>query len=124
MNKQKENIMKKTNAHSKQTMVVLITAFIMMMAVFTACNAENPQPAKTQSTEVAAPVTTETPAIDGAALLETRCSGCHSADRARKAKKTREGWDKTVSSMIRKGAALTDAEKTVLVDYLSENYGQ
>lgn len=115
---------KTTKKLSKKTMVVLMSACIIMMAMFTACNAENPQPAKTQSTEVAVPVTTETPAIDGAALLETRCSGCHSADRARKAKKTREGWDKTVSSMIRKGAALTDAEKAVLVDYLANNYRQ
>ena len=32
-------------------------------------------------------------------------------------------WEKTVTRMVGNGAQLTDAEKSVLVEYLAENYG-
>jgi cytochrome c5 len=83
--------------------------------------AVSPQPTQASSSATALPA--ETPALDGATLLETRCSVCHSADRPRQAKKTREQWDQTVARMIGKGAQLTEAEKTVLLDYLAKTHG-
>jgi hypothetical protein len=80
-----------------------------------------PQPTETPSPATALPA--EAPALDGATLLDTRCSVCHSADRPRQAKKTREQWDQTVTRMVGKGAQLTEAEKTVLLDYLAKTYG-
>lgn len=65
---------------------------------------------------------TEMPALDGAALLDTRCSVCHSTDRVKRARKTAEQWEQTVTRMIGKGAQLTEAEKKVLVDYLANTY--
>ncbi|WP_020677900.1 hypothetical protein [Geopsychrobacter electrodiphilus] len=59
---------------------------------------------------------------DGASLLDSRCSVCHSADRAKEAKKTEAEWDATVSRMMSNGAQLTPAEKKTLVDYLSKTY--
>ena len=59
---------------------------------------------------------------DGATLLETRCSICHSPARAKSKQKTPKQWEATVSRMMTKGAKLTPEEKTILVDYLSKTY--
>jgi mono/diheme cytochrome c family protein len=60
---------------------------------------------------------------DGASLLAVRCSVCHSADRPRHARKSRQQWEETVNRMISKGAELLAAEKGILIDYLAKNYG-
>ena len=64
-----------------------------------------------------------TPAA-GEALLETRCTTCHNLERVRKKKKTRDGWEEVVDEMVEKGAALDDAEKVAVVDYLAETFGK
>ena len=58
----------------------------------------------------------------GAVLLEERCSGCHPTSLTGSKQKTPKQWQATVSRMINRGARLTDEEKKVLVDYLSERY--
>jgi mono/diheme cytochrome c family protein len=103
---------------SNWTMVLSIAGWLVMIAVLAGCKSDSVQP--TQVPEGAPP---EMPAIDGAQLLETRCSVCHSVDRAKQAKKTHDEWDQTVTRMIGKGAQLTEEEKTVLVDYLAKTYG-
>ena len=92
----------------------------VMMAVLMSCDSGPPQP--TQAPSSATAPQAETPALNGATLLETRCSACHNADRPRQVKKTREQWEQTVTRMIGKGAQLTEVEKTVLVEYLAKTY--
>lgn len=65
----------------------------------------------------------EPTAMGSAALLEARCSTCHSISKATQARKTLEEWDQTVTRMIGKGAQLTDAEKAALIEYLARTYG-
>ncbi len=60
---------------------------------------------------------------DGAALLQERCSVCHSLDRVRGARKGREAWEQTVDRMIRRGAQLNEEERAVLIAYLAREYG-
>jgi len=103
-----------TPGRSNRTIVVLLAAWLAMMVLLVACNSGSSQP--TQAPPSA------TPAPAGATLLETRCSVCHSADKPKKAKKTREQWENTVTTMIDNGAQLTDDEKKVLVDYLAKTY--
>jgi len=62
-------------------------------------------------------------AVDGETLLEERCTECHDLERTTSQQKTRAEWEETVSRMIDRGAELNEEEKTVLVDYLAENYG-
>jgi len=64
------------------------------------------------------------PFIDGAALLEDRCSVCHSANKAKQAPRSKSDWEKNVNRMIDKGAQLNEAEKQALVEYLSQTYGK
>lgn len=111
---------------SNRTAVILIVAGLVIMVVLAACNSGTPAPTQASaSTQVPASiqVPASMPALNGATLLETRCLTCHSADRAKQAQKTREQWGQTVSRMIDKGAQLTEAEKAVLVDYLTKTYG-
>jgi cytochrome c5 len=61
-------------------------------------------------------------AVDGAKLLEERCSVCHKSDRPKAAKKSMAEWDSTVTRMMGKGAKLSEAEKKALVDHLAKTY--
>ena len=68
-------------------------------------------------------VAAEKPAkIDGADLLEKRCSVCHPSARPKGAKKNLEQWDATVTRMMGKGAKLSADEKKALIDHLAKNY--
>ncbi len=59
---------------------------------------------------------------DGQALLQDRCTGCHSLSRVERARKTAEEWESAVSRMIGYGAVLNTEELEVLVQYLAETY--
>ena len=58
----------------------------------------------------------------GAALLEERCSVCHPSARPKSKQKTPEQWEATVKRMMGKGAKLTEEERKVLVEHLSNTY--
>ena len=59
------------------------------------------------------------PVADGAALLEERCTVCHSTSRILGASKDRAGWVSTIERMVGRGAKLTTEEQAVLADYLA-----
>lgn len=54
-------------------------------------------------------------------ILNSKCGRCHPTG-VKKNHTTREEWDKTVTRMMGKGAALNDAEKTTLLDFLVKYY--
>jgi mono/diheme cytochrome c family protein len=60
--------------------------------------------------------------LSGQALMQERCSVCHSLDRVTSAQKTADQWKTTVDRMINHGAQLTSSEKTTLIDYLAQTY--
>lgn len=62
------------------------------------------------------------PAIDGAKLLDERCSVCHASSRPKAAKKSMAEWEMTVTRMIGKGAKLSEPEKNALVEHLAKTY--
>jgi cytochrome c5 len=109
----------------KLAMVLLLTV------ILSACSTTSPatQPAEKPqqpavATAVQPTIPPAAPVIDGAALLEDRCSVCHSANKAKQAPRAKSDWEKTVSRMIVKGAQLNDAEKQALIDYLAQTYGK
>ena len=104
----------------KQTVLVLrVVALLalvgLVIGLLTACGGSE-APA---TTAPALPAT-----VDGAALLETRCSTCHSVSKATGETHTQAEWDQIVSQMIQKGAKLDDVEKAALVEYLTATYGK
>jgi cytochrome c5 len=60
--------------------------------------------------------------VEGARLLEERCSVCHKTEIPKSARKSRSEWNKTVDRMIARGAKLSPEEKKILVRYLSRIY--
>jgi peptide/nickel transport system substrate-binding protein len=78
-----------------------------------------PTPAAAQPTE-AAP--TAPAALEGATLLQERCTKCHDLKRVEAAKKTADQWQSTVERMVSKGAQLNAEEQKVLIEYLAATY--
>jgi len=59
----------------------------------------------------------------GKKIFEEKCLLCHEADLTQQQRLSRQGWTREVEKMIRWGAAVSDAEKEPLIDYLSGNFG-
>jgi hypothetical protein len=62
------------------------------------------------------------PTGDGKALMEDRCSVCHSLDRIQSAHKTAEAWAASVTRMIGHGAVLSADEQLLINQFLADTY--
>ena len=58
----------------------------------------------------------------GAATYKRACLVCHDADIIEQQKLSKTGWTRSVEKMMRWGAAIPDAEKEPLVDYLVSRF--
>jgi len=63
------------------------------------------------------------PAGEGKQILLEKCGVCHEAERPTRMYRDQEGWAELIDSMVRRGAVLSDEEKTKLRDYLFEHWG-
>jgi cytochrome c2 len=70
----------------------------------------------------AAPTTSPGGASDGKALMQERCTVCHSTDRITTTHKTADQWTSTVTRMISHGAQLNTQEQQTLITYLAATY--
>jgi mono/diheme cytochrome c family protein len=59
----------------------------------------------------------------GRQLVLDACTACHTLDRVRSQRLTREEWRQTIAGMLSEGVPLTDDELTLVVDYLARNFG-
>jgi len=59
----------------------------------------------------------------GLEIFKRQCTVCHEADLTEQQRLTRAGWVREVEKMIRWGAAVSEAEKEPLVDYLAKHFG-
>jgi len=58
----------------------------------------------------------------GLALIDERCTDCHTTDSIHKNKtagKDRTWWERTIKRMTARGAKLDDAERETMIDYLT-----
>jgi mono/diheme cytochrome c family protein len=69
------------------------------------------------------PVASHGTTESGEATYQRVCLACHEADIIQQQKLTPTGWTRSVEKMMRWGAAVRDAEKQPLVDYLAARYG-
>lgn len=69
------------------------------------------------------PVASHAATESGAATYKRVCLACHAADIIQQQKLTPTGWTRSVEKMMRWGAAVSDAEKQPLVEYLAARYG-
>ena len=66
----------------------------------------------------------ESPQKDrGRELIEDVCTYCHNLDRLQGKQLSREEWRSLVKGMISEGAPVTDKEFSMILDYLTRNYG-
>lgn len=96
----------------------LVSMLLVLLAVFiltTACSSG-------ASSTTAAPASTT--ALDGATLVQQRCSVCHPVTFIEKSRHTAADWKTIVDQMIGRGARLTPDEETLVVNFLAANYGQ
>jgi hypothetical protein len=64
-----------------------------------------------------------TPAsLDGNALVDERCTVCHTRERIDSQDKDEAGWTATVDRMIGYGAQLDSSERQAVIDYLVETH--
>jgi competence protein ComEA len=67
----------------------------------------------------------ESPRKDrGHELVEEVCTYCHNLDRLRGKELTREEWRGLTKGMVSEGAPVTDEEFSMILDYLTKNYGK
>ena len=69
------------------------------------------------------PVASHPSTEGGAATYQRVCLSCHEADIVEQQRLTPTGWMRSVEKMMRWGAAVSDAEKQPLVDYLAARFG-
>ena len=69
------------------------------------------------------PVASHAGSDAGAATYKKACLVCHEGDIIEQQKLTPTGWTRSVEKMMRWGAAVSDAEKQPLVEYLAARYG-
>jgi mono/diheme cytochrome c family protein len=55
-------------------------------------------------------------------VLQNSCSGCHGLDLIDAKRADKAGWTDIVQRMVGMGAQLTDAQSTMLIDYLAKTY--
>jgi len=65
----------------------------------------------------------ELPPGNGKAETETACYACHASDLLVQQRLTEKQWTATVEKMIRWGAAVPEKEKSVVIAYLTKNFG-
>jgi len=94
----------------KARSIILILIAITLLLVTTQCSSKSstgPTPTK---------------GLDGSALVQERCTVCHSIERIQQAHKTADEWKTTVERMIGHGATLNADEKAAVIDYLAATY--
>lgn len=88
----------------------LIIAAVLVLVAGAACKKELPEPAPTPG---------EATGLDGAAILQEKCTTCHDLQRVEAQELDAVGWEQLIDTMRSKGAQLTDDEATALAEYLS-----
>ena len=69
------------------------------------------------------PVAAHPATESGSVTFKRVCQSCHDADMVEQQRLTPTGWTRSVEKMMRWGAAVSDAEKQLLIDYLAARYG-
>lgn len=69
-------------------------------------------------------IRTEATAVDAKAIFEKKCDSCHSMEDAKSKRYTKNEWQDVLKRMEDNGCNLTKEEFSIIVDYLTLNYGK
>ena len=99
----------------KKSLLMGVLLLTILVVLISACSSAATPASTTEST------TNNTTAADDTAvkaLIEERCSGCHNTAIIYNANFNESRWSSVIDQMIQKGAVLSDAEKTQIIDWL------
>src|SRR5512135_3640351 len=97
----------------RMSLIINMVLVIVMAGTFlSSCSSSSSAKSNTSSS------TSASSASAGQALMQERCSLCHSLSRVTSAHKTADEWKATVDRMILRGAPLSAQEEQTLVEYL------
>jgi mono/diheme cytochrome c family protein len=115
---------------TRYSAMALAALLLLMVLGVAACSSEPEEPTAPAEQEQTVPEPaeeseppsegSESGAADGEALVEQKCTLCHTLDRVDQASKSADEWSATVDRMVGHGLVVTDDEKTVIVDYLAQ----
>ena len=111
----------------RNRLVIVFLSLLTMIIFITACSAGTSSTAPTSAsvtTTLVGSMPASTTALDGATLIQERCTRCHPSTFIEKSRHTAADWKLIVDTMINRGAQLTSDEETLVVNYLAANYGQ
>lgn len=89
---------------------LLLLVLALVLVTGAACKKEIPAPEPTPG---------EATGLDGAVILQEKCTKCHDLQRVEAQRLDDVGWEQVIDRMREKGADLTDDEATALAEYLS-----
>jgi mono/diheme cytochrome c family protein len=96
-------------------LVSIVLIVILVGTLLSACGSGSSSPTVSSSAAGGS-------SANGLALMQQRCSACHSLSRVTSVQKTAAQWKSTVDRMVNNGAQLNPAEEQTLVNYLAQNY--
>lgn len=111
--------------------LVMLAAMLAAVLTVTACGGSgdtggtgatapaDQTPATGTADEGAAPTD-----LDGEALVQQKCTMCHSLEQATGEDRDAAGWSAIVDRMVKNGLVVTDEEKATIIDYLAATYGK
>jgi cytochrome c-type biogenesis protein CcmH/NrfF len=104
----------------RRTVTFLI--IILLSSTLIACSSSTPTTtSEPPSSTISSAPSTST--LDGATLVQQRCTVCHSLSRIESSHHSATEWQTIVDSMIQRGAQLTPEEETAVLNYLAATYG-
>jgi hypothetical protein len=104
--------------------LTILMALLGLIIFTTACSSGISSATPAPTTNLGGAMPASTTALDGATLVQQRCTVCHPITFVEKSRHTAADWQLIVGMMISRGAQLTPDEKTIVVNYLSANFGQ
>jgi cytochrome c5 len=108
----------------KRVLVLLLLILVVMSLGLAGCADDSSSSEPAADTEESAPAPADTEAGTDTdpdrALVENKCSLCHTTDRVWAADYDRPTWETTIDRMKTNGLVITDEEYEQIVTYLSE----
>jgi hypothetical protein len=97
-------------------LVLLTSLFLLTGILLAACGTSNTSSRTSSGSQVAMNT------LDGATLLQQRCTSCHEISGLSTLHGTADQWKMLVDQMISRGAQLNSQEAQTLVNYLAQKY--
>ncbi len=96
----------------KNRTAILLPSIFTLLILLSACSSTTPT------------ATAPSTPLDGATLVQERCSACHPVDRVTSVRATPAEWTMVVEQMVARGANLNTTEQQTVISYLSKTYSR